>query len=181
MSLSLCPLVLGGEDGSDGVVVVGSSICGVGRKVYIMQITTALQQWKKKITVVAMNRRVRSVCKSSPKREEGYYRYLKPGALAQLRDSRISAKSQRTDLQIQIRVASSISSSTGINNIQNQISSIEGFPCFSGRIYSPRCPQRKKLVASRSFFFITSSPSSPVSDSPDSLMDIINTDLLVSH
>ncbi|KAF8409567.1 hypothetical protein HHK36_005645 [Tetracentron sinense] len=132
-----------------------------------------------------MNLRVRSLCRSPAKRDEGFHRYLKPGALAQLRDSRISARSQRPDLQTQIslyRVTELLSaSSSSSNSIQTQIATIDSFPCFAGRICGPRFPQRKKLVAAKSFFFLNSSPSSPVSESPDSLMDVLNTDLLVAH
>ncbi|KAF8410726.1 hypothetical protein HHK36_003263 [Tetracentron sinense] len=131
-----------------------------------------------------MNGRVRSLCRSPLRRDEGFHRYLKPGALAQLRDSRISARSQKPNLQTQIylyRFTKSIPISSSLqigDNIQTQIATIDEFPCFSGRIYGPRCPQRKKLVAAKSFFFLSSSPSIPVSDSPDSLMDVLNTDLL---
>ncbi|XP_042519261.1 uncharacterized protein LOC122093074 [Macadamia integrifolia] len=129
----------------------------------------------------AMNRRVRSSCRSPAKREEVFYRYLKPGALAQLRDSKINARSQRRDLQTQIHLyrvtSSSLALSTG-TNIQPQI---DGFPCFVGRTYGPRCPQRKKLVAAKSFYFLSSNPSSPVPDTRESLLDVLSTDLVVSH
>ncbi|XP_010276112.1 PREDICTED: uncharacterized protein LOC104610941 [Nelumbo nucifera] len=132
-----------------------------------------------------MNRRVRSLSRSAAKGDEGFYRYLKPGALAQIRDSRISARCQRLDLQAQIstyRFTSSLSSSVSTgSSIQAQIATIDGFPCFGRRIHSPRCPQRKKLVAAKSIFFLSSNPSSPVSDSLDPLMDVLSTDLLVVH
>ncbi|MCL7031093.1 hypothetical protein MKW94_023560 [Papaver nudicaule] len=137
-----------------------------------------------------MNRRFRSKS-SSLKREEGYHRYLKPGALAQLRDSRIvSAKSQISLFRVSASKLGISTASVTSTTVQNhQISSIaanEGFPCFTGRIFNPRCPQRKKLVAPRSFSFLISSsnPSSPVlsdSNNPLSIMDLISTDLLVSH
>ncbi|KAJ4981857.1 hypothetical protein NE237_032694 [Protea cynaroides] len=122
-----------------------------------------------------MNRRVRRSCRSSTKREEGFYTYLKPGALARLRDSRINARSQKPDLQTQIpfyRVAMLASTLSTGNNIQTQIATSDGVPCFVSRTYSPRCPQRKKLVAAKSFYFLSSNPSTPVSDSPDSLLDV---------
>ncbi|KAJ4975105.1 hypothetical protein NE237_000211 [Protea cynaroides] len=131
-----------------------------------------------------MNRRVRSSIRSPARREEGFYKYLKPGALAQLRDLRINARSQRPDLQTQIpfyRVNSTPSALSTGTNLQPQIATIDGFPCFVGRSYGPRCPQRKKLVAAKSFYFLNSNPSSPVSDSLDSLLDVLSTDLLVAH
>ncbi|CAL5403459.1 hypothetical protein ACSBR2_027704 [Camellia fascicularis] len=125
-----------------------------------------------------MNRRVR---RPSSKKisDEGYLRYLKPGALAQLRDSRISARSHRTDLQIQISLCRTPSPSSSPVRAAN--AQIDGFPCFSGRIYGPRCPQRKKLVAAKSVFFLSSNPSSPTSDSPDSIIDLFSNDILVAH
>ncbi|RZC46326.1 hypothetical protein C5167_039273 [Papaver somniferum] len=137
-----------------------------------------------------MNRRIRSKS-SSPKREEGYHRYLKPGALAQIRDSR--AKSQISLFRVsasKLGISAASVTSAAIAAAQNHqisaIASTEGFPCFTGRIFNPRCPQRKKLVAPRSFSFLISSsnPSSPVlsdSNNPLSIMDLISADLLVSH
>ncbi|RVX08431.1 hypothetical protein CK203_014106 [Vitis vinifera] len=51
-----------------------------------------------------MNRRIRTLHRSSSKRDEAFHRYLKPGALAQLRDSRISARSHRVDSHSQIHL-----------------------------------------------------------------------------
>ncbi|TQD88655.1 hypothetical protein C1H46_025787 [Malus baccata] len=56
---------------------------------------------------------------------------------------------------------------------------MEGFPCFSGRIYGPRCPQRKKLAASKSVMFLN--PSSPVHDPPDPIIELFSTDILAAH
>ncbi|GFS31511.1 hypothetical protein Acr_00g0017780 [Actinidia rufa] len=120
-----------------------------------------------------MNSRVRSAKRS----DEAYLRYLKPGALAKFRDLRISARSHRTDLQIHISLRSHSSST-----VRTQIAAaIDGFPCFAGSIYGPWCSQRKKLVAAKSVFFLSSNPSSPVSDSPDSIMDVFSNDILVAH
>ncbi|KAK9286028.1 hypothetical protein L1049_025231 [Liquidambar formosana] len=132
-----------------------------------------------------MNRRARTLHRSFPTRNEGFNRYLKPGALARLRDSRISARSFRFDSHSQISLYRSPSPSSppslSPTNSQPQVAMIDGFPCFAGRIYGPRCPQRKKLVATKSVFFLSSSPASPVSDSPDSIIDVFNTDILVAH
>ncbi|XAR68099.1 hypothetical protein NMG60_11003109 [Bertholletia excelsa] len=111
--------------------------------------------------------------------DEGYLRYLKPGALAKLRDSRISARSQRSDLLIQISLCRTLSPASPPVNAQ--ASAIDGFPCFAGRIYGPRCPQRKKLVAAKAVYFLNSNPASPVSDSPDSVVDLFSNDILLAH
>ncbi len=85
------------------------------------------------------------------KRKGGFQRYLKPGALAQLRDSRIVARWQKHDLQTHIdqlllhTTTPSSSLNIGNNNMPNPSDVV---PCFSSRTnYHPRCLQRKKLVA----------------------------------
>ncbi|KAG5545560.1 hypothetical protein RHGRI_017907 [Rhododendron griersonianum] len=124
-----------------------------------------------------MNRRLRRPSPHSLSPEERYLRYLKPGALAQLRDFKISARSHR---------------STDYSHFQHQIplsrtpsppspSQIDGHHCFfSARVHGPRFPQRKRLVAARPVFF---NPSSPASNPPDSVIDLFSSsnDLLVAH
>ncbi|CAK9158017.1 unnamed protein product [Ilex paraguariensis] len=130
-----------------------------------------------------MDRRIR---RSSSKAESSYLRYLKPGALAQLRDSRINAKTHRLDSKGQISVYRAPPSHSPLSSpvrsptaVQTQI---DGLPCFSGRIYGgPRCLQRKKLVAAKSVFFLSSNPSSPTSDLPDPIIDVFGADILVAH
>ncbi|XP_068667789.1 uncharacterized protein [Aristolochia californica] len=122
-----------------------------------------------------MNRRVRSPCRStfSTKREDRLHRYLKPGALAQLRDSKVSARFQKPRLQIPVSFVQSLASDSAPASAQ--IHQIDGFPCFSAAMYGPRFPQRKKLVAAKSMFVVTS----PVV--PDPIIDMFNSDLLVAH
>ncbi|KAK9155706.1 hypothetical protein Sjap_003186 [Stephania japonica] len=129
-----------------------------------------------------MNRRLRRLCRSG---NGGglYLKYLRPGALAQIRDSKISARSHSTRApppKILLYRPPSSPSNNGPNNGAPQIAQIsvvdlEGFPCFASRGFAPRCPQRKKLVAAKSFFFVNSNPGSPGSDSgePDLGVDVI--------
>ncbi|KAH7533064.1 uncharacterized protein LOC107408961 [Ziziphus jujuba] len=126
-----------------------------------------------------MNRRSRSHHRSSPNRTEPFLKFLKPGALAQIRDSRISARSHRVVSLLQIRTSppSSPPSTPG----QPPANAMDGFPCFSARIYGPRCPQRKKLVAAKSVLFPSQNPSSPVHDSPDPLIDVFSADIVAAH
>ncbi|XP_068644943.1 uncharacterized protein [Aristolochia californica] len=121
-----------------------------------------------------MNRRVRSPCRSTfpTKREERLHRYLKPGALAQLRDSKVSARFQKPRLQIPVSFAQSLASDSVA---AAQIHQIDGFPCFSAAIYGPRFPQRKKLFAAKSTFLV-SSPAAP-----DPIIDLFNSDILIAH
>ncbi|KAI4322554.1 hypothetical protein L6164_022236 [Bauhinia variegata] len=129
-----------------------------------------------------MNRRTRVPGKSSPSRVENFHKYLKPGALARIRDSRISARSHRISSLSLIslhRVSPPLSPQS--NDGQPLVNAGEGFPCFVGRVYGPRCPQRKKLVATKSVLFISNSPSNPVADSPDPIIDSFSNDILVAN
>ncbi|KAM7492348.1 hypothetical protein LguiA_035269 [Lonicera macranthoides] len=131
-----------------------------------------------------MNRRLRRSTSTSSI-DKAYLRYLKPGALAQLRDSRINARSSRLDSKSQINLRRTPSpSSSPLRSPDAGQAPTEAFPCFAARIFGPRCPQRKKLVASKSVFFV---PSNPVMDSPDNpIIDLFTTttsatDFLLSH
>ncbi|PON83836.1 hypothetical protein TorRG33x02_203870 [Trema orientale] len=123
-----------------------------------------------------MNRRTRAIHRSSPSRTEPFLKYLKPGALAQIRDSRISARSHRVVSLAQIR-SSQPSSPPPSTPGQLSVAAMDGFPCFSGRVFGPRCPQRKKLVASKAVLFPSQNPSSPVLDAADPIMDVFSTDI----
>ncbi|EXC01251.1 hypothetical protein L484_002813 [Morus notabilis] len=123
-----------------------------------------------------MNRRTRAVHRSSPSRTEPFLKYLKPGALARIRDSRISARSHRAIALSQIRL-SPPSSPPPPTPGQLPVSVMDVFPCFSPRFYGPRCPQRKKLVASKSVLFPSQTPSSPVLDAPDPIIDVFGSDI----
>ncbi|OAY33106.1 hypothetical protein MANES_13G070200v8 [Manihot esculenta] len=116
-------------------------------------------------------------------RTEPYLRFLKPGALAQLRDSRISARSHRVNsLRLIALHRVSRPSSPSSDSVQPQLNNFDGMPCFLSRFYGPRCPQRKKLVAAKSVLFLCSRPSSPVSDSPDPIINLLNSDsIVVAH
>ncbi|KAF7805796.1 rhomboid family member [Senna tora] len=120
-----------------------------------------------------MNRRTRDL---QLKRPDHFHKYLKPGALARIRDSRISARSHRLSslCQISLHCASPPHS----HDAQSQVNAPEGFPCFVGRIYGPRCPQRKKLVAAKSVFFIAAAPPNPPPDSTDIVIDSFSNDIL---
>ncbi|GMJ05097.1 hypothetical protein HRI_004178900 [Hibiscus trionum] len=84
------------------------------------------------------------------KTEAAFHKYLKPGALAQLRDSKINARSNRLKLFRLDSIPSLIPSQTQI-----QISDFEQIPIFLSRIYggSHRL-QRKKLLAPKSRLFV---------------------------
>ncbi|XP_047148069.1 uncharacterized protein LOC124820430 [Vigna umbellata] len=120
-----------------------------------------------------MNRR------SRPSISQSFHKYLKPGALARIRDSRISARSHRlnTILRHQISLHRPPSPSPLPAADQTQAVAAD-FPFFVARIYGPRYPQRKKLMAAKSVLFL---PVSPTADSPDLVIDALAADLLVAN
>ncbi|KAJ4730034.1 Peptidyl-prolyl cis-trans isomerase [Melia azedarach] len=131
-----------------------------------------------------MERRIRYLHRQPLARSEPFLRYLKPGALARMRDSRISARSHRVCAIPQISPHRPPSPSPPPSSDgQPQVNMNDGFPCFSGRMYGPRCPQRKKLVAAKAVLFLSSSQSGPVSDLPDPVIDVFNSDsnMVVAH
>ncbi|KAK1283128.1 hypothetical protein QJS10_CPB21g00947 [Acorus calamus] len=118
-----------------------------------------------------MNRRLRS-----PRKSSSPSKFLKPGALARLRDSRCSPRSSPKDLLSLLQVPPSPDTGGDAPAVQ-----IDGLPCFSGRICGgdPRFLQRRRLVASRSVFFV--GPAT-VPMSPSGAADSIGTtDLLLAH
>lgn len=133
-----------------------------------------------------MNRRTR---RQSPAQDSpAYLRFLKPGALAKLRDSRISARAQRVDAK-PTQISSPVRSSSPPTATQAQIGNVDGppsSPLFAGRIYGPRCPQRKKLVAVKALYFTGPSTASP-SPEPDPIVGFFNSadnnshNILVAH
>ncbi|KAK3184371.1 hypothetical protein Dsin_031657 [Dipteronia sinensis] len=127
-----------------------------------------------------MERRIRTARRQSMARSEPFLKYLKPGALARLRDSKIIARSQRVKSipQISSHRMSPPSSPPSSSDGQPQVNVPDGFPFFSGRVcgYGPRFPQRKKLVAAKAVMFFSSAQSGPVSDLPDPVIDVFSSD-----
>ncbi|XWS34272.1 hypothetical protein CRYUN_Cryun21dG0026500 [Craigia yunnanensis] len=118
-----------------------------------------------------MNRRTRSLARHPMIRSEPFLKYLKPGALARLRDSRISARSHRISSVFQISPSSPAS-----NSGQSFFAAIDGFPCFTvtGRVYGPMCLQRKKLFAAKGMLFLNSTQSAL--DLPDPQPDLLTSE-----
>ncbi|KAK9092054.1 hypothetical protein Syun_026965 [Stephania yunnanensis] len=122
-----------------------------------------------------MNQRLHRLCNaSSPKREDGFLRYLRPGALAQIRNSRISARSQTPSSQNLI-FSSSAATTSQTEMAMMMMMNTESFPCFELMIGGPKYPQRKKLFASKSAamavaMFSSLSSAGQVSDSSSDLV-----------
>ncbi|KAK4768034.1 hypothetical protein SAY87_003175 [Trapa incisa] len=103
-----------------------------------------------------------------------YHRYLKPGALAQLRDSKVSARSHKlSDSLAQVAVAGLIRVA-----VQPQVSAeaLDRMPQFASYSFGPRLLRRKKLVASRSVNLPSLEPSAS-----DSLISLLSTDAVAAH
>ncbi|KAK8322668.1 hypothetical protein V6Z11_A12G185300 [Gossypium hirsutum] len=118
-----------------------------------------------------MNRRSRSLARHPLPRSEPFLKFLKPGALARLRDSRISARSHRSTSLFQVSP-----SFPPFNGGQPFSTAMDGFPCFvpTPTVYGPRCPQRKKLIATKGMLFLSSTQSAP--DLPDPVVDLLTSE-----
>jgi len=103
-------------------------------------------------------------------------KFLKPGTLAQIRDSRIRARSHLHNFRSQISndhlTSMPLSSSS---SPQPQATIVEDFPVFANQNYGPRCLQRKKLIAAKSIFFV------PISNSPDLVNDTFGDGIIVDN
>ncbi|XVF70694.1 hypothetical protein PTKIN_Ptkin11bG0183000 [Pterospermum kingtungense] len=122
---------------------------------------------------------------SRSSKAEAFHKYLKPGALAQLRDSKINARSSRINSIRLDLVPIQIPSQTQI-----QISDFEQIPRFLNKIYGgPCCLQRKKLWASKSVLLVNLEASGQHLGSRESssrngenlLINAIDTDVVIAH
>ncbi|XP_024979115.1 uncharacterized protein LOC112516333 [Cynara cardunculus var. scolymus] len=143
-----------------------------------------------------MNRRIRKES-TTKKSDDGYLRYLKPGALAQLRDSKINARSHHrsSGSQIYLRLAVSPSPTSSPSRSpsptvagvpqQQDVGGVTiidvGFPYFSRSFCGPRFPQRKKLMAAKSMLSLNANPNGTTADGPQSVIDVFSSDFLVAH
>ncbi|GFP91982.1 hypothetical protein PHJA_001342300 [Phtheirospermum japonicum] len=96
---------------------------------------------------------------SPPPSTPSFYTYLKPGALAQLRYSKMTARSKKISAQTLLALCQ-LESTAGSAFSQTHSTGLamDGIPCFNVRVKGyPRCIQRKKLVAVTPFFSETQS------------------------
>ncbi|AES67235.2 hypothetical protein MtrunA17_Chr2g0322621 [Medicago truncatula] len=111
-----------------------------------------------------------------------FHKFLKPGTLARLRDSKITARSHRLNSLSQIsiyRPPASPPPPPPSDQPQTTAVSADGFPSFFSGIYGPRCPQRKKLVAAKSVFFVPGSPAA--ADSADLGLESFGGDIIAAN
>ena len=123
---------------------------------------------------------------SRSSKTEAFHKYLKPGALAQLRDSKINARSNKLNSVRLDSIPTQIPSQTHI-----QISDFDQIPRFLNKIYGgPCCLQRKKLLASKSVLLVNLETSGQSLESRESrsnrngenlLINVLDTDIVVAH
>ncbi|KAH9331756.1 hypothetical protein KI387_003864, partial [Taxus chinensis] len=81
-------------------------------------------------------------------KEKNAQKYLKPGALAQMRDAKRSARSVPSSC---LPAAQGNRTRDLINTDQEEV---ERVPCFSNRTFGPAYPQRKKLLAQKNVLLV---------------------------
>ncbi|KAF8024025.1 hypothetical protein BT93_F1279 [Corymbia citriodora subsp. variegata] len=111
------------------------------------------------------------------------HRYLKPGALARLRDSRISSRYHRPDPLSRSHAPRSDPSRARDQAAPLQISGTDPTPpqlLSSSTGCGPRCLTRKRLVAHRSGF-LQSLNSNVSRGGGDSFINVTGNDALVAH
>ncbi|KAG8074889.1 hypothetical protein GUJ93_ZPchr0006g42914 [Zizania palustris] len=129
-------------------------------------------------------RRLRSPTRRSsspPSGDQHHHRFLRPGALARLRDSKVMARSLRSAaaamaLPVRLHPPSSSPPSTRVAAAGDG----GGVPHFLGAVRGPRYPLRKKLSAARIVVFLPP----PLTDVPDVFLDAFvaaPSDLLAAH
>jgi hypothetical protein len=117
--------------------------------------------------------------RTRPTLPNNFHKFLKPGALARIRDSKITARSHRLNSLSQISIYRLPSTPPPPSSTdQTQTTASDGFPFFVSGIYGPRCPQRKKLVAAKSVFFV---PGSPAAGSTDLVVDSFGGDIIAAN
>ncbi|EYU27787.1 hypothetical protein ABFS82_13G124800 [Erythranthe guttata] len=106
-----------------------------------------------------MKSRVQSSAPRSPPSTPSFHTYLKPGALAQLRYSKITARSKKIGAQTMLALCQlKLSSVSASSQARSTSLAMDGIPCFGLRVKSyPCCLQRKKLTAVTPFFSETQS------------------------
>ncbi|KAK4439343.1 hypothetical protein Salat_0269200 [Sesamum alatum] len=106
-----------------------------------------------------MKTRARNDVLRSPLPTPSFYTYLKPGALAQLRYSKITARSKEIGAQTLLALCQlKPSSDSAFPRPHSTGLPMDGIPCFNLRVKSyPRCLQRKKLIAVTPIFSETQS------------------------
>ncbi|XP_019086124.1 PREDICTED: uncharacterized protein LOC109126780 [Camelina sativa] len=115
---------------------------------------------------------------------DGFHRYLKPGALAQIRNSRINARSN-FPLSLTHSLVSDPSPSERSLVLAPQTLTMDQVPHLLSKIYGPYRIGRKKLGPARSvgletMLDLNPSPNS-VLESTNGNSNVLSNDVLVAH
>ncbi|XP_023643881.1 uncharacterized protein LOC17875206 [Capsella rubella] len=101
---------------------------------------------------------MKDISKSPARRNDGFHRYLKPGALAQIRNSRINGRSTSVTSLVSRSLSQPLDPITPSQNSADDEAAtaaarsltIDQVPHLLRKIYGPYSYQRKKLGAARS-------------------------------
>ncbi|XP_078433704.1 uncharacterized protein LOC144704997 [Wolffia australiana] len=123
--------------------------------------------------------RNREISSSSSKIEQKLHKFLRPGALARLRDSK------RRSFSIPKVTISEEDVSSPILDPENSVivpamPREDCFPRFLTGLSGPVCPLRKKLVAAKAMVLVPSSPARP-SASDLAGLGVFNPNMLFAH
>ncbi|KAL5200384.1 hypothetical protein ABZP36_021587 [Zizania latifolia] len=128
-------------------------------------------------------RRLRSPSRRSspPSGDQHHHRFLRPGALARLRDSKVMARSLRSAAAAMAVPARLLPPSSPPPSTRAAAAGDGGgVPHFLGAVRGPRYPLRKKLAAARSVVFLPPPPT----DAADVFLDAFAaapSELLAAH
>ncbi|KAK1259570.1 hypothetical protein QJS04_geneDACA020092 [Acorus gramineus] len=121
-----------------------------------------------------MNMRLRNPCKTSPSKiEERLHRFLKPRALAPIRDSRCSSRTAK-DLLLQIPPSPPPSTGGDVPVVPG-----DGTPCFCWENLWPQVPPAEETGFVEVGILCRDGGDGP--DEPCGVEDLFGADLLLAH
>ncbi|EOA17652.1 hypothetical protein CARUB_v10006019mg [Capsella rubella] len=130
---------------------------------------------------------MKGISKSPVRRNDGFHRYMKPGALAQIRNSRINARSNSL-LSHSLSDPPSSSSTENALVLAPQTLTMDQVPHLLSKIYGPYRIGRKKLGPARSVGLETMMSLNLNVPSPNSVLEstngnsnLLSNDALVAH
>ncbi|KAG8069824.1 hypothetical protein GUJ93_ZPchr0006g41924 [Zizania palustris] len=100
----------------------------------------------------------RRLLRSAPREEERLHRFLRPGALARLRDSRIVARSLRSAAAASRLLPASLPPVPPLPVAEQQSGAPHFLSPARGLVGAARYPLRRRLSAARSVVFLLPSP-----------------------
>lgn len=126
---------------------------------------------------------MKGISRSPVRRNDGIHRYLKPGALAQIRNSRINARSNSPLTRSLTDPVHPLSSSTESPvAAPPQTITIDQMPHLLSKIYGPYRIGRKKFGPARSAMMnLNPSPNSILESTNGNSNVLSNNDVLVAH